>query len=276
MKAKNQNYLLEEQILLQEKLKDSTTVGVEPHSIYSDVTFEFQYPAPVFDPNAEDELATNNIYFMWWRYLRFNKDYSAYYKDGVVPSKVQKKIFDDFGNIYGTTFRDWWETNHKGMKLFFGMSIKDRIALAPSYDLVDQRDFDRGIIYLRIPLHSHSKRELQQWFNKFLKRFHKGKRGQHWKRTPVGVYLVYGRPKLEKLKLYLDVYEYYESHSGRPLWRIAQDLKLFHLNQYMVSKPDTDARNIMSATVSRHLKKAEALIYNVGYGRFPDYKVRQE
>jgi hypothetical protein len=270
---KDRNFYLEEQILLLEKSKKSTSPKADAQSIYPDTSFEFQYPAPVFDPNLSNELAGNNIYYLWWKYLSLNNDYQAYYKNGVVPSEAQKKVFDDFGNIYRGTFRDWWETHHMGTKLFLGTTKIDKVKLVPSYDLVDPSDFDREIVYLRVPLRSQSKRELQQWFSNFLKKFHKGKRGHHKSRAIEGVYQVLGRPKLESLKLHLDIYEYYQANP-QPLWRIAQakNLEMFNSAAYLEKYPDVDARNVMSATISRHLKKANILIQNTALGRFPDYE----
>lgn len=269
--SKNQNHYLEELILHQSKLIDANGLKADSRSIYPNVTIEFQYPPPNFESENYDLETANCIYYIWWKYLRVNKDYLAYYKNGVVPSDEQKKVFDDFGNIYESSFQVWWETYHMGTKLFFGITRKDKLALVPTYDLVDPDDFERNIIYLRLPLSSYTKRELQQWFNKFLKNFHKGKRGHRKVQTLQNTYLVVGRSKPISLNLHLEIYEYREANPKLALWRIARHFKLFHLEQYAKPTPDTQARNIMSATVSRHLKKANALIHNVGFGRFPDY-----
>lgn len=273
--SKEQDHYLEELILLQSKFKDANELKADSRSIYPNTTIEFQYPPPTFESENYDVENANCIYYIWWKFLRANKDYLAYYKKGVVPSEEQKKVFDDFGNIYESSFSVWWETYHMGTKLFFGITEKDRLSLVPFYDLVDPDDFEREIIYLRLPLNSYTRRELQQWFNKFLKNYHKGKRGHRKIQALQNCYQVLGRPKAKSLNLHLEIYEYREAYPQLPLWRIAKDCKLFDLEHYNWPIPDTDSRNIMSATVSRHLKKANALIHNVGLGRFPDYTVAE-
>jgi len=53
-------------------------------------------------------------------------------------------------------------------------------------------------------------------------------------------------------------------------------LKLFQMEQLVLAndlkETASDKKNVMAATVSRYLRKAEAMIVNVGLGRFPDTK----
>jgi len=66
----------------------------------------------------------------------------------------------------------------------------------------------------------------------------------------------------------LNVYDLRLEEPKTPLWKIALRLNLFRLEQGMTTPPP-DKMNVVSATVSRHLKKAKAIIANVGEERFP-------
>lgn len=47
-----------------------------------------------------------SVYYYWWLYLRHNQDYRKTCANRGVGSCA--KLFRDFGNIYGQTFRAWW------------------------------------------------------------------------------------------------------------------------------------------------------------------------
>ncbi len=57
------------------------------------------------------------------------------------------------------------------------------------------------------------------------------------------------------------------------LWQIGMILdqfKSFDPNKRNGQQEGNDEKNVMAATVSRYLRKAEAMIANAGVGRFPD------
>lgn len=48
-----------------------------------------------------------SVYYYWWRYLQLSTDYRATCNQGGIG--VCSNLYDDFGNIYDTSFAEWWE-----------------------------------------------------------------------------------------------------------------------------------------------------------------------
>ena len=70
----------------------------------------------------------------------------------------------------------------------------------------------------------------------------------------------------------LKVYDLRLAEPKTQLWKIALRPNLFRLEQG-TEAPPPDKMNVVSATVSRYLKKARAVIANVGEERFPDIRL---
>lgn len=86
-------------------------------------------------------------------------------------------------------------------------------------------------------------------------------------------YPVVGRPDMDALKNTLLVYDLWKqaqaSGTKMTLWQIAMELD--HCKGYYDAQ-EADDRNTLGVIASRYLKKAKAMIENVGLGRFPDIK----
>ena len=62
----------------------------------------------------------------------------------------------------------------------------------------------------------------------------------------------------------------------KPLWKLGEDIKLLHSAITIPSDTPyvkTAKQNIMTATVSRHVKNAKAIIANTAKGEFPNSTV---
>jgi hypothetical protein len=86
---------------------------------------------------------------------------------------------------------------------------------------------------------------------------------------------VTGQLNFHALQLMLKVYDLRLAEPKTPLWRIALRPNLFRLEQG-TEAPPPDKMNVVSATLSRHLKKAKAIIANVGEERFPDIRLPKQ
>lgn len=235
------------------------------------------------EPNFENRINNweDSVYYWWWEYLKSNEQYETYcLEHRGKPKKKLIKLFKDFDDIHSMSFSEWWLEpyehlfyTNRGAKLFASKNNNAPLMLIPEYDFISINDFktpwDR--IYVSIPLQYLSKQEIKKGLSDIVDTWVIGKPGKRTKRPRVTSYPVLGRPNVLKLKLHLQVYRYRQCHLDLPLYQIAQDLRLFKLAHYLKSEPDVDHKNTMSAVVSRHLKKARALIKNVGFGRFPDY-----
>jgi hypothetical protein len=84
---------------------------------------------------------------------------------------------------------------------------------------------------------------------------------------------VIGQPNVPALQITLQVYDYRQTHPELTLWQIGQQLRLFQLEQLPAAgdtaKTNANKRSIMAASVSRYLRKAQAMIDNAALGKFP-------
>jgi len=48
-----------------------------------------------------------SVYYYWWRYLQLSADYRSTCEQGGIGACSE--LYVDFGNIYDTSFTDWWE-----------------------------------------------------------------------------------------------------------------------------------------------------------------------
>jgi len=215
------------------------------------------------------------VYYWWWEYLRCNQEYEQYCLNAInKKSKRLEKIYKDFGDIYSVTFDKWWQENYRGHVLFAETEINAPFGVMWFYDWINPEDFEdpKDRIYICIPRYHQSKQKLKKDLMELVDHFHKRKPGKRLNKKTKVAYRVLGRPNVKALKLHLNIYKCRLKHPHLPLWKVGQLANLFEEKDYLEPKPDTDSRNVMSAIVSRHLKKAKALIKNVAFGKFPDYK----
>jgi hypothetical protein len=129
------------------------------------------------------------------------------------------------------------------------------------------------LLFVQIPLNLPN-RELKQRFDSLLVKYHEGKRGMRYARASHAKYPVIGQPNINALKTTLMVYDYHKDHPDLKLWEVALILDQFksvRIERRPAKKLEGFAeKNLMAATVSRYLRKAKAMIENVGAGRFPD------
>jgi hypothetical protein len=82
-----------------------------------------------------------------------------------------------------------------------------------------------------------------------------------------------GQPNIPALRITLQVYDFRQTHPDFTLWQIGERLRLFQLEQLPAAgdtaKTIANKRSIMAASVSRYLRKAQAMINNAALGYFP-------
>ncbi|BCM25716.1 hypothetical protein [Methyloradius palustris] len=250
----------------------------------------FSYPPPDFsltDPAERLKNWENCIYYWWYEYLKCNDAYEkccAQKRDPFSQSKRHKldKLYHHMGDVHSLTFEDWWNLTQRGNELFSERGFNDYFTVIDDYDDLLPHEFNEkdDLVFIRVPLRTQSKRSLKQSFSQLLDELHRGKQGKRTLKTSQALYKVLGRPKIKALKLHLDIYKFWtENHKpygeGMPDWRIFQEFDLYtedNREEYSVEDPDSTSKLVMSVIISRHLKRAKALIKNTALGRFPDYQ----
>lgn len=230
--------------------------------------FPYQHPRfGTVNKPAKPEMWKNTVYYWWWEYLRRNTHYKATcLKNG---SGRCSRLYEDFGDVHSTDFKSWWK--ERGVPLFSEPPKDKQFSQVKSQ--IAQEDLDNpNLLFVQVPLNLPV-RLLKQRFDTLLKKYHQGKRGIRYARDSHAKYPVIGQPNINSLMTTLQVYDYRQLHPEMTLWQVGMILrqfKDFDPNKLKGKYDGYEQKNIMTATVSRYLKKAELMITNVGHGRFPD------
>ncbi len=234
----------------------------------------FPYQHPTFGTDkrpAPSSKWKESIYYWWWEYLRRHSGYKRTCRQG--GKGRYAKLYEDFGDIHSCEFKAWWK--ERAVALFSEPKKEKLFAVIEGQ--IDQDDIDNpNLLFIQVPLNLPI-RNLTQRFATLMKHHHGGKRGIRHARSSHAKYPVIGQPNINALMNTLKVYDYRQAHPELKLWEVA-----LVLDQFKSFKPNTNPelkldghneKNLMTATVSRYLKKAEAMILNAGQGRFPDATV---
>lgn len=230
---------------------------------------------------AAKHLMERSPYYWWWAYLKRNEDYLACCDAGGTGELAW--LYEDFDDVRSDDFRSWWGGSlQRGAKLFAEKPVEVRLEqLSSKNDWDDEWPDDIEVIAVNMSI---GRRKLQQYFANFLKREHKGKRG----RISLGQvkstakYPLYGNFNQYTLMVRLKLYDEYMKNKQRPkaervpLWKIGEEEKLV-----LTAMPEdgddkwerTDKHNVMTATVSRYVREAKAIIANTAKGEFPSSKL---
>jgi len=207
------------------------------------------------------ELHEGSVYYYWWAFLRENAAYAAFCDNPDDGPMAQ--IFEDFGDLRGQSFWKWWIGG--GRMLFCEPSdepiLKEPLPLGISNDgsrvtlsIPVTGDIDRTMAELRKLLKPAFEMEQER----------RQKLGISTSGQSRAKYQVYKTP--HPLALYRCL----------KVWRMRQEnpkISNFEIGVKagLAKKSESaDVINVVGAKVGRYLREAEALIYNVGFGRFPD------
>lgn len=230
--------------------------------------FPYQHPTFGTDKRPKPESAwKDTVYYWWWEYLRRHEGYKRTCQQGGKGRFA--KLYEDFGDVHTTDFKTWWK--ERAVALFSEPEKEKLFALIE--DQIPQEDIDNpNLLFIQVPLNLPI-RTLKQRFDGLLKKYHQGKQGIRHARSSHAKYPVIGQPHTYALMTTLKVYDYRQEHPEMSLWQIGMILdqfKSFDPNKRNGQQEGNDEKNVMAATVSRYLRKADVMIHNVGQGRFPD------
>lgn len=245
--------------------------------LYGGKSLYFRYAPPLTDLDAisDDELPNapyvgapkhkRSVYFYWWAFLRENEDYMACCDAG--GSGSMQQLYADFGDVRGDSFMDWWRA---GGRLLFCEPPEEPITtyLSPPTDQISQ---DR--VLLSVPVTGDLERTMAEMRKILREAFEYERRRRIREEGAVDAfsranYPVFKKPVLTALHERLIVHQAKKENPNASLYEIG---KMTGVAQRTAGvEGDAEHRNVVGASVSRSLKEAKALIYNVGSGRFPD------
>jgi hypothetical protein len=230
---------------------------------------KFAYKHPTFGRSKTakaSEPFKNSIYYYWWEFLRRNESYrKSCINNG---SGNFTRIYKDFGDVFHTDFKSWWNFNNRGVNLFSEKPLPQFKLINEESLLLDSSD----VIYLQIPLQL-PKRYLSHEFQNILNKHHHGRRGVRANQFSTAQYPVIGHVDLLALDKCLMIHDYKKMYPSKTLWEIGNDCKILKQSS-LIKNPNTDLdfvakKTVLANTTKRLLSKAEAIIKNVGKGIFP-------
>jgi len=232
----------------------------------------FPYKHPTFGRQSNPKPVwawQRSVYYWWFEYL---KRHAGYARTCAQAGRGKyAALYRDFGDVHAADFRTWWAEGDRGARLFAEPLITREVRLVTAEELAAVEP-DPNVAFVQMPLNL-PKRYLKQAFAKLLVKHHKGRRGVRQARHSQARYPVIGQPNVPALQITLQVYDYRQTHPELTLWQIGQQLRLFQLEQLPAAgdtaKTIANKRSIMAASVSRYLRKAQAMIDNAALGKFP-------
>lgn len=230
---------------------------------------KFAYKHPTFGrSNAvkASEPFKNSVYYLWREFLKRSDAYKKCCASG--GRGKLKNIYQDFGDVFATDFKTWWQTNERGAFLFAEQ-------LPPKFQLIkvlpDEVTMNQ-VIVLQVPM-ALPKRLLMAEFQQLLNQNHSGKRGRRNNVSSTARYPVTGHIDIFSLQKCLRVYDMKTANTKMPLWQITQECKAIKRDAF-IEDSDTQAiitnkKLILANTASRLVKKAALIVKNVEQGKFP-------
>lgn len=230
----------------------------------------FAYKHPTFGtsktPNPESSWK-KTVYYWWWEFLKRSENYLRTCESGGKEGLID--LYEDFGDVREITFKDWWTQNSRGYFLFSEPSVDEIVRVIGEGEIVPSPKI--GICVL-LPLNL-PKKHLKTKINKLLLKHHDGRAGIQNSRHSFAKYRVSTRPYVGKLEKLLQLYDLKKSNPNLRLWQIGNECPNY-LKAHKIRSNDTEAvmrdkKNVLAASVKRHLTQAHSLIEKVEKGIFP-------
>ena len=230
---------------------------------------KFAYKHPTFGRSKIEktqERYKNSVYYLWWEFLRRSTAYKKCCASG--GKGKMKNIYQDFGDVFTTDFKRWWQTNERGAYLFAEQLPPKMIVI----DKMPDASISGQVLVLQVPL-KLPKRLLMAEFQKLLNVNHSGKRGRRNNVSSSARYPVTGHIDTDALQKCLRVYDMKVANPKMRLWQVTQACKAIKRDAFIADGDTqgiiTNKKLILANTASRLVKKAEIIIKNVENGRFP-------
>lgn len=231
----------------------------------------FAYKHPTFGTVKNPKTASHlrqSVYYWWYEYLKRNEDYRKTCEN--TGKGKCAKLYKDFGDIYSVEFPSWWKAEERGARLFAEPPTSSIRVI--DGDAVVLREHEGQSLVLEVPLNLPIN-HLVNRFRDIISKHHQGKKGHRHNAVSHAIYVVRGKVDIAFLETALMVLDERQEHPKKPLWRIANELRIGSkenlLNSTDSPKAAEDKRNILAATASRYVKKAREMVTNVGKGIFP-------
>lgn len=232
---------------------------------------KFAYKHPTFGRTKvakNQHPYKNSVYYFWWEFLRRNDAYRKCCKSN--GKGKLKNLYADFGDIFNSDFKTWWNTENRGVNLFAE-------ELVPEFKVIDELPefLPNNTLFIQLPLQL-PKRYLSNQFQKILRNHHGGRKGIRTNKFSTAKYPITGHVDISSLEKCLRVYDYKLANPNKFLWEIGNDCKVV-LQSKLIKDPKTDLnfyakKMVLANTTKRLLNKAKLIIEGTSKGLFPTLK----
>lgn len=241
----------------------------------------------------EEELenARTSVRRWWWEYLRLSKDYwlicqtSSSLNNPRVADEKMRWLYRKFGDIYSVDFDTWY--TRTGSRIFREQEDLPKV-IEIERDFSNLRETRDGRLLIDIPL-SLSQSTINRQINRLLKKHDDERLSNKLEMSKSQFPINPVRFRLHTLQKMHEVWCLHRELIEKPvalgeardkystkgdLFRIGKVLRLSPSNEMLAEdvKLNHKRLNIMRATVSRYLNRANLLINNVEQGTFPVFK----
>jgi hypothetical protein len=231
-------------------------------------------------PDSALKAARSSPYFWWWSYLRISKDYWWTVQcAGDVTDQRLKSMYEDFGDVYGVSFEDWWFD--RGVNLFKEQVATPKVRQLNPLDISLSQPSSKFLL-LEIPLNLTQRTIIAQIRKKLEGIENRTVQRQNISKRPLAKLTGI---RSNSLKMPFEVWKlFYQSRDDREVPRLGRQLgtkSLYQIGKELAlvakcmpvagelkSKSDKKVNGMKVAT-SRMLKRANNLILNASVGEFP-------
>jgi hypothetical protein len=219
-----------------------------------------------------------SVYYFWWEFLRRHEGYKKTCETG--GKGKYAKLYADFGNVHGVSFREWWNEGNRGARLFSEPPLPNTVTVLSSADIdALPKDWDsKSLLIVAIPL-GLRKRYILQRLTVILAQYHKGKRGKRMFKESQALYPIAAQFSIESFRKCLALYDLTQNEPQLKLWELGQRIGLgARLNKSELAagrgraNPTAVAKkNSLQVAASKKLKMASNIIDGVGREIFPAF-----
>jgi hypothetical protein len=209
-----------------------------------------------------------SVFYYWWAFLRENAAYRACC-DELGQGPLQD-LYSFFGDVRGDDFVEWWSfgANGRGGDSYAGRdlfceSVLDPITIGPV------REGDASHVQLSVPVIPDLKR-LTAEFQRVMRLVVEERAQPDPSQDDGPLFAVAGRnPSLNSLHKMLSAFRARAANPGLSNYDLAEELGI--TENVKGTRGSYQHDNVVYTTIGRLLKKADVLVQNVQYGRFPDH-----
>jgi hypothetical protein len=247
------------------------------------------------DEHAELADARVSVRRWWWEYLRLSKDYWLLCKTSsasnarTLDDRLQQ-IYKKFGNVHDCTFDEWWLK--RGAHVFKEQTEPPKV-IEIAHDLSNLTEYRDEMVLVDIPL-ALSRATIHRKINEILKKYELQRPQNKLEISKSEFPINPVRYRMHTLQAMHEVYCLHRELIAKPIAlemldgnaaenSFAVRADLFRIGKLLRISPSNEQlrgteieirkkQNVMRASVSRYLKRADQLISNVEYGKFPVFK----